>query len=239
MGGIILGFSSRCLAERRGRINKDTLNDYFSLGVNAIELSPGGDKNKIDIEEKDLDNLSDFEYVSLHLPNDTGELLQDMLSFVERWKHIFKTIVVHPDIFSKDGFFDYTPIKDFELPFAFENMDPKKTTGQDKESLNQAFDDFYSQMGYDAGFVLDVNHSFLVDPSGKLQDSLLEDFGNRLKEIHISSYITLHEPFFQAGRLELLYNLPNKPFIIESGFNDLIDASIELRLVKRTLERYL
>lgn len=63
----------------------------------------------------------------------------------------------------------------------FENMDATKAFGRNVADLRTVFDSFPQ-----AGFCLDVAHVWTNDPTLALGHDLLDAFGERLRELHVS-----------------------------------------------------
>lgn len=90
-----------------------------------------------------------------------------------------RAIVVHPDLIADPGAY-----LGLGWRLCVENMDSRKSFGQSASDLEQVFAALP-----DAGFVLDLAHVREVDPSLDLASDLLDRFGVRLREVHISSIV--------------------------------------------------
>ena len=66
--------------------------------------------------------------------------------------------------------------------------------------------------------VLDVNHCFTNDATFALTRDFYQRLGDRIVQIHLSGFQTLHEPLFLTRQKEIVYNIENStvPIIIES-----------------------
>ena len=121
-----------------------------------------------------------FEYVSLHGPakdwTGSPELWVDVL---EKLAPHVSGVVMHPDTLVEPHAFARLGSK-----LLIENMDPRKADGRTVEELS-----VYFAMLPDAGFCLDVAHVLLVDPSMALAHRMLDHFGSRLREVHVSSIL--------------------------------------------------
>lgn len=73
-------------------------------------------------------------------------------------------------------------------------MDSRKDMGHTPGELQELFDELPG-----AGFCLDVAHAWSVDPTMKLADGLLEAFGSRLRECHVSSLVALKHQALTPG----------------------------------------
>jgi sugar phosphate isomerase/epimerase len=63
----------------------------------------------------------------------------------------------------------------------FENMDVAKRFGRSADDLRSVFD-----RHPDAGFCLDVAHAWTNDPTLQLGHDLVDAFGDRLRQLHVS-----------------------------------------------------
>lgn len=175
---MILGISTGCFHKHLDPASQQVVDIIRSLGCNAIELHTGhGDR--LD-RSFDLD-LSGFAYRILHGSTVCGgkdhakmrEVLDKFLTLHKRLK--FDAIVFHPD-----EILDYTVFDEFDLPYAFENMDTRKkshtTVAEMKELLEKK----------DARMVLDIQHTYEHDPSMSLADDFLASLKDRIIHIHIS-----------------------------------------------------
>jgi sugar phosphate isomerase/epimerase len=111
--------------------------------------------------------LDRFHYVSVHAP-----LTDDGLFLLERLPKRIETIVVHPGLAVDAG---------FGGRIALENMDVGKETGRTVEELEP----FFAKLP-EAGFCLDAAHVWTVDLSLEAGHRLLDAFGGRLRQVHVS-----------------------------------------------------
>jgi hypothetical protein len=119
-----------------------------------------------------------FEYVSVHAP--TKGLTSgapDYLNVLRRLPKYVQAIIFHPDTVNEPA-----KLRALGGRVVFENMDTRKARGQTPESLD---DLFHALPG--AGFCLDLAHASGVDPTLELAVRLLERYGSRLREVHLSS----------------------------------------------------
>jgi sugar phosphate isomerase/epimerase len=89
-----------------------------------------------------------------------------------------ETIVLHPDTVDDDALAALRPL---ERAICFENMDCVKRDGRFPAELRRVFESCP-----DAGFCLDVAHVRTHDPSFALAFELLDAFGDRLRQLHVS-----------------------------------------------------
>jgi sugar phosphate isomerase/epimerase len=97
-----------------------------------------------------------------------------MLARLPRW---IDAIVVHPDAIGETAL--YRPLG---RRLAIENMDARKPAGQTAEELAPFFEELP-----DAGLCFDVAHAKSVDPSMAEGGRILDEFGDRLRHVHLSS----------------------------------------------------
>jgi hypothetical protein len=228
-----LGFSSGCLYKTHGSLSKSTFDVFRDAGVNAIEIVWHESDENADISKLKKEDLLGFEYVSLHAPSFDIMSETQIVEVLEKIKEAhgrinFKAVVIHPY-----ANINWEIFKQYDLPFLIENMDWKKEVGKYVESLNEIF------LKFDAAMVLDVNHCLTNDPSMHLVSDMLEAFGERIKEIHLSGFESFHEPLFQTEQIELIRMIADKnlPIIIESVFEKVEDVKKEFEYVKSFLNK--
>jgi len=183
-------------------------------GIDCIELSC---LREMELEHfiSSIDNLdlSGFNYISFHAPSKliqyTEKQIVDLLKvvFAKKW-----LIVVHPDI-----------IKNYELwqPFGsylcIENMDKRKRIGRTTIDLKYIF-----QQLPNASFCFDVAHARQVDLTMTEASLMIKNFGNRIKQIHLSDLNSQskHEPLNLEAMMvyrNLLQNISKEiPVILET-----------------------
>lgn len=151
----------------------------------------------LDSDERALDG---FERVSVHAPSvmqqTPGEVVATLvpLSF---------DIVLHPDVYGSEP-----SCADLGARALFENMDVTKAAGRTVRDLEGVFVAFP-----DAAFCLDVAHVWTNDTTLGLGHDLLDAFGDRLRQLHVSGIepdgthrpttaadIALHEPLLERCR---------------------------------------
>jgi hypothetical protein len=114
-------------------------------------------------------------YLSLHLPfalDDGGEerLVGRLVALESR-----VAVVQHPDVLTEPAML--APLGN---RLVLENMDVRNP-GRDVDELEP-----YFRVLPEAGLCLDVAHAKTLDPELRLAHELLEAFGTRLREVHIS-----------------------------------------------------
>jgi len=85
-------------------------------------------------------------------------------------------VILHPDVYGRDD-----AAARLGGRAVFENMDVNKPFGKSAADLRAVFDRFP-----DAGFCLDVAHVWTNDRSLALGHELLDAFGDRLRQLHVS-----------------------------------------------------
>jgi sugar phosphate isomerase/epimerase len=125
------------------------------------------------------DALEPFGYVSVHAPaaeavGRWAEVVEQLDALPER----VETVVVHPDTVDAAALALLRPLG---RRLCFENMDCLKRDGRFPTELERVFESCP-----DAGFCLDVAHVLTHDPSLELASDLLDAFGDRLRQLHVS-----------------------------------------------------
>lgn len=173
-------------------------------------------------------DVSGFRQVSLHSPskvrygNDAST--RDLLAEIQKMCLAIpvKVVVFHPDLVDCWEIFS-----EFDIPYAFENMDHRKTFGKSVSDLRYVFS------RCDSGFVLDLNHCYSIDPTMATARELIERFGDRLCEIHLSGFAGYHELLcdtLQTGIMDAMPDL-DVPIILESGCESVTDVRREYEYV--------
>lgn len=180
-----IGFSTGALA--RGDF-RAALTMLRSHAIRVVELSA------LRIAEFDplIDalpslDLSDFCFVSIHVPSRYES--HDEPRIVERLRKLVGQgypVVVHPDVI-----FDRTRWQPLGEMLFIENMDKRKPIGRTINELQPFFEDLPA-----ARFCFDIGHARQIDPSMTEAALLLDAFGNRLAEVHMSEVNTAsrHDP---------------------------------------------
>lgn len=176
-----IGFSSGALA-------KDDFRKGIALqegsAFTAVELSA--------LREPELEPLVDaaarlplgkFEYVSFHAPSAFRTLHeQEVVALVSRLPADWP-VVVHPDLIDEPEIWASLGPR-----LCLENMDLRKRTGRTVEEMRTAFDALPQ-----AGFCLDLGHARQIDPTMGIAIEMLQNFGWRLRQLHVSEVGTFGE----------------------------------------------
>lgn len=207
-----IGFSTGAIAY--GNFER-ALELLTALPVTAIELSALR-VSELDplLEALDHLNLAQFQYVSFHAPSkfdaEQERRIVRSLSYVcqkRRWP-----IIVHPDaIVDPDVWLSMSG------DLFFENMDKRKPIGRTAAELAQIFRKFTH-----ASLCFDLGHAHQVDRTMTEGRVISQQFGSRIRQIHISEVNTRSEHVAISAASELAFKrvldvLPAEtPVIIES-----------------------
>jgi Xylose isomerase-like TIM barrel len=152
-----------------------------------------------------------FRYVSVHAPvkdrklDDAGSV--GLLRKLPVW---VRSIVVHPD-----ALLEVDAYCELGGRLVLENMDDRKRTGRSADELEAVLDALPH-----AGFCLDVAHAHSIDPTMGIAQELLDRFGARLRQVHLSSlrggqHVPLTEPDEELFA-EVLNRCRDIPWICEA-----------------------
>ena len=153
-----------------------------------------------------------FGYLSVHAPVKGRRLPErELVALLVDACGGADTVVVHPDVMD-----DASAYRPLGRVLTIENMDGRKPSGRTVAELAPLFEELP-----DAGFCFDVAHAVAVDPSLRLAGELLDAFGCRLREVHISSLDAAgrHIPLTKKdlGRFErIMRRCPDVPWILEA-----------------------
>jgi len=126
--------------------------------------------------ERKAQELGTFERVSLHAPLTGPEA--NAAEVVDR----LAGMSWQPDtVFHPDHYRDERSLDRLRRRVVFENMDVQKGFGRNADDLATVFETFP-----EAGFCLDVAHVWTNDPTLRLGYELLDRFGDRLRQVHLS-----------------------------------------------------
>lgn len=208
------GFSTGALARadfRRG------LEIVRGLRLPAIEVSALRLRElPVLLEAFDGLELRGFDHVSLHFPSAYPPGSEPAL--VESLRQVAPgvPVVVHPDAIS-----NFAPWRAFGATLLVENMDRRKPRGRTVRELEAIFDRLP-----DARLCFDMAHARQVDTSLTEAFLILERFGERLAQVHLSEVGTSgrHSRLSRAAILafrELAPLIPLEvPVILESPVNE-------------------
>lgn len=138
-----------------------------------LELTAVGNSRLELLAGIDPATLAPFERVSLHTPSRglTGDELHAQVDALP-----FKPdLILHPDVWRDES------LLAFGARAVFENMDVNKEYGRSVDDLREVL-----TRSPDAGFCLDVAHVWTNDTSLALGHELLDAFGDRLRQLHVS-----------------------------------------------------
>ena len=153
-----------------------------------------------------------FQYVSLHAPSKGRSMEErDLIELLYRLSPRVDAIVVHPDTLIEVEAWGRLGRR-----LVIENMDARKPVGQTADSLAEYFD-----VLDEARLCFDVAHAWAVDPTLQEGAEILDRFGARLRQLHVSSldegqhHVPLtaeHESLFG----QLLDRCRDVPWILEA-----------------------
>jgi hypothetical protein len=138
-----------------------------------LELTAVGGSRLDLLEAIDTTSLEPFARVSLHTPSH-GYTADELLEQI-RALPFTCDLVLHPDVWRDE------PLIALRQRAVFENMDLNKEYGRSVDDMAEVFARFPQ-----AGFCLDVAHVWTNDPSLALGHDLLDAFGDRLRQLHVS-----------------------------------------------------
>lgn len=170
-----IGFSTGALAFGNFQAALDELRDS---DTKAIELSALRDYEVASLMQAfpSLD-LADYTYVSVHGPSAFKSLPEvKVAALLSRCIEFNIPVVVHPDAIQ-----DRACWAPFRSLLCIENMDKRKRTGRTTAELDEFFAAFP-----DATFCLDIGHVCQIDPTMSEARRMLQRFGHRLRQVHIS-----------------------------------------------------
>lgn len=173
-----MGCSTGFFVDRRGDW-PSLIDEATALSLRAIELAA--------LSEDELPGLLAFlgdepslpcDYVSVHAPSKERlmpeEELVTLLAGLPPW---VETVVAHPDTFE-------VPERWSRLGrrLAVENMDRRKHGGRTAQELATVF-----ALLPDASLCFDIAHAWAIDGSMREGEAILDRFGGRLRQLHVSS----------------------------------------------------
>lgn len=227
-----LGFSTGALAHGDFRRALEMLAPVRAeLGLDAVELSAlrFAETEPLLASLADLaPALAPYSHVSLHAPSRYPAAAEPTLArrlaaeVSGTW-----TIVLHPD-----AIHDPSLWKDMGSRLAIENMDGRKP-GRTVDELRPLLDRLP-----DARVCLDLAHALQVDPTGGEAARLLDAFGERLGEIHLSRvdsagrHLDLDDDTVEAVAALAARIPPAVPVILETpaGARELAEQTERARL---------
>jgi hypothetical protein len=177
-GHLRVGCSTGFLVEQRGDW-PSLVGEATALSLRAIELAALSETELPGLlAYLDEDPVLPCEYVSVHAPCKGREMpegeLVALLAALPPW---VETVVAHPDTFEVPG--RWAPLG---RRLAIENMDRRKASGQTADDLAAVFN-----VLPEASLCFDIAHAWAVDRSMREGTEILDRFGSRLRQLHISS----------------------------------------------------
>ena len=237
---MIIGFSTGDYHRTKIKpISRRVIRYNKSLGCNAIELNCSTWKRIKALSKIRKKDLIGFDFVSLHTPcrvtPTSKKQYRKILDAIQMAHNRlnFDVVVLHPDPAEK-----WDDLKQYDLPFAIENMDALHRIGTTIEEIKTIVEK------YDFKVVIDVNHIFTNDITMKLHAEFVEALGDKVIEFHLSGYAnffadkvdvdSIHYPLFRMNQENIIKAIKNKkiPIIIESELVELADAAKELKYIK-------
>lgn len=206
-----IGFSTGALARDDFR---QALLMLADKPVNAVELSAlrQGELAPLVDQIESLD-LTKYIYTALHAPSSIDASFEcEVLRLLERIASYGWPIIVHPDAMHKPS--DWAR---FGGLLCIENMDKRKSIGQTATDLRRIFDSLPQ-----ASFCFDIGHAAQVDPTMSGATAILQEFGSKLKQLHVSGVNTQskHDPLSVSSILafhRVSHLVPTDiPIILES-----------------------
>lgn len=146
--------------------------------IKVVELSALRENELIEFL-KDIDNLDVdyFDYVSFHAPSKLVNFDEhEFVGFLQKIAKRNWLIVVHPDVIT-----DFSIWNSLGELLCIENMDKRKSIGRTVSDLEYIFERLPN-----ASFCFDVAHARQIDSTMKEAKQMLNKFGHRLKQIHLS-----------------------------------------------------
>lgn len=210
---------------------------FKSIECNAVELSFGtfGVLKEFNITDGLLETLSKYELVTIHAPWAEGARYdKNSTAAINKLKEICSVqkiygIVLHPNTVD-----DYTLIEKSGLPFLIENMDNKARCGTHPSEFEKLKKD------YNFGFVLDLQHAYMHDPTMQLAGELMEAMEGRIREFHVSGELKgkPHSLLHHSDNSNVIIGMlrSDMPIILE-GNDDNNPAEIkeEVEFIRRIL----
>ncbi len=152
-----------------------------------------------------------FHYLSVHAPvKERTAKEADLVAWLDALPLAVNSIVTHPDTIEDAG-----PYRLLGRRLVIENMDNRKRDGRTVEEMARYFERLP-----EAGFCFDIAHAWSIDPSMRLAHGLLDRFGPRLRQVHLSSLhdgrhvpvLPAHESLFEP----VLDRCRDVPWILEA-----------------------
>lgn len=208
---------------------------FRESGCNAVELSFGEAKTLKEFQFSDAikKELACYELVTIHAPWREIRYNPESVSYINKLKGICAEqkiygIVVHPNTVD-----DYKMLEKSGLPFLIENMDNRARCGTHPTEFEKLKKD------YNFGFVMDLQHAYMHDPTMQLAGELIEAMEGRIMEFHVSGQKEKpHSLLSHADNSKIILGMlrSDMPLIMLEG-NDgtMADLKSEVELIKKVL----
>ena len=178
-------------------------------------------------------DLESFTFISIHAPSRFDQRAERrVVEILGGWEAGNYPVVVHPD-------FVFTPSlwRQLGRRLLIENMDKRKPVGRTVPELGSLF-----KLLPDAKFCFDIGHARQVDPTMTEATLLLQAFGERLAEVHISEVNTAsrHDPISRnatSAFQRVARFIPQEtPIILESLIDEgQSEMDVEIRRARQAL----
>lgn len=174
-----IGFSTGALARADFR---GALGMLAGKHASAVELSALRQDELIPlVAELDRLDLGQFKYISFHAPSDIAPAFEAAaLKLLEQVALRGWPIIVHPNVIYRQQEWARLGSR-----LCIENMDKRKPIGQTAIDLAKVFKSLP-----DASFCFDIGHARQVDPTMSEAATILQAFGDRLQQLHVSEVNT-------------------------------------------------
>ena len=120
--------------------------------------------------------MGEMQYVSFHAPSRLGDLPERTVIGLLQMLPKEWPIIVHPEIVETPASW-----KSFGSQLCLENMDDRKSTGRTVAEMRELF-----LVLPEASFCLDIGHARQIDPTMTVALLMLDEFADRLVQIHVS-----------------------------------------------------
>jgi len=171
-------------------------------------------------------------YVSIHAPSKIEQENEALVA--KRLRGLLTRgwpIVVHPDAIR-----DFSLWREFGSLLCIENMDKRKPIGRSANELGLVFDQLP-----EASLCFDIGHARQVDTTMTEAYLILEEFGGRLRQVHISEVDTgsRHNPLSYASIMafqEVAHRIPESvPIILQTPAADEAEMMGEIAKAREAL----
>jgi hypothetical protein len=205
-----IGFSTGSLAPGNTRLALEMLRHYRTTAIELSALRTSEVEEVVQVVREV--KLEQFQYISFHAPSKWNGMSER--EFLNAAAEIIKQgwpIILHPDAIQ-----EWDSWHQLGSQVVIENMDGRKPVGRNVEELQNIFDRLPL-----ARFCFDVGHAKQIDPTMKLAQDLLNAFGSRLSEFHVSD-VNEHFAHVRLSRESmqlygpLLQQFPHVPIILET-----------------------